>query len=161
VIGFKLDWRNDVKNPFWMFRSRLGWLNFFVLQWFFVRLQEVGDRDAEGNWKHLRWEFLWAPLPLTGWWGDYIFLVRGGVAKRTKLVFTKKYLLKQRILRILEKGPQSAYTLERLMREGGIDTPRVMRCALTELVDEGNISVMAHEKGKPWLYRKTKRTIGA
>jgi hypothetical protein len=53
------------------FRSRLGLLNFLLLQWFFIRLQQVLEDDAK---THLRWELLTGPVPLTGWWSDYHFL---------------------------------------------------------------------------------------
>ena len=43
----------------------LGFLNYFLLQWFFVRLAVVTD-DA-GNL--LRWLWLRYPLPLSGWHG--------------------------------------------------------------------------------------------
>ncbi len=55
-------------NPF---RSWLGTLNFLVLQWLFLRLQEVGD-IVDGKWVHERWELRRWVVPLTGWWSSYI-----------------------------------------------------------------------------------------
>lgn len=50
----------------------LGWLNFLVLQWCFIRLARVyGDEPAEDGWA-----ILGPVLPLTGWWSDYIGIVR-------------------------------------------------------------------------------------
>lgn len=61
-------------------RTPLGQLNFFVLQWFGVRLARVrvGHSDGQGgtrmvtvNHCWLRW--IW---PLTGWWSDYVWIAR-------------------------------------------------------------------------------------
>lgn len=57
-------------NPF---RSWLGTLNFLVVQWFFVRLQEVGHYD-DMQWVHERWELLRWVVPVTGWWNKYLFI---------------------------------------------------------------------------------------
>lgn len=56
-------------NPF---RSKLGALNFLVLQWLFIRLQEtVDDNDA-----HVRWDIIGFIVPMTGWWTNYTYLWR-------------------------------------------------------------------------------------
>ena len=71
--------------------SWLGYLNFFILQWFFIRLAkykeildyqleevsickhglEIGGKCKEFKWKYriLKWV-----LPLTGWWNNYKYL---------------------------------------------------------------------------------------
>jgi len=45
----------------------LGYLNFVVLQWFFVRYARV--TDDRGETVGFRW--LGPILPLSGWWSDY------------------------------------------------------------------------------------------
>ena len=53
--------------------SWLFYLNFLILQWFFVRLGRIVNRktgEIEG------WRFLGIVVPLTGWWGRYIFVCR-------------------------------------------------------------------------------------
>jgi len=51
-------------------RTRWGWLNFLLVQWFFFRIvrveDECGKLKAVGI---LRW--VW---PLTGWWSNYRWL---------------------------------------------------------------------------------------
>jgi hypothetical protein len=54
----------------YMLKTRLGLLNFLVLQWFFVRLQETTTLKGE----HIRWDLLKGVVPLTGWWGGYVRL---------------------------------------------------------------------------------------
>lgn len=58
--------------------SWLGYLNFFILQWFFVRLARVREVHQktesfymleDQGWKFIRWI-----VPLTGWWSDYIYI---------------------------------------------------------------------------------------
>ena len=56
-------------NPF---RSKLGALNFLVLQWLFIRLQETVDDDG----KHERWDIIGLIVPLTGWWTRYLYVWR-------------------------------------------------------------------------------------
>lgn len=58
-------------KTFWMLRSWLGWLNFFLLQWFFLRLQEVLEDDGK---THVRWQVVTGIVPLTGWWSNYVYL---------------------------------------------------------------------------------------
>jgi nicotinamide mononucleotide adenylyltransferase len=55
--------------------SLLGFLNFFVFQWFFIRLAKVIDVDTNEivDWKILKWV-----LPLTGWRSPYVFVNRKG-----------------------------------------------------------------------------------
>lgn len=150
-------------NPFWMLRSWLGWLNFFVFQWFFVRLQEIGELDENKQWKHLRWEILTFPIPMSGWWTRYVYIYQGAVASRHKKEPTSSVpryaLLKRRLMKQLENGPKSFYTLDKMMREEGFRTSRVIGVALRELVSEGRLRVKARENGKPWLYEKSERTI--
>lgn len=54
-------------------RTWVGWLNFLVLQWFFVRL-------ARGSWTppsygddygHYQYSWITRVWPLTGWWNNY------------------------------------------------------------------------------------------
>ena len=47
--------------------SWLGYLNFLILQWFFIRLAKVND--VEGQF--VRWTVLRGVVPLTGWWSPY------------------------------------------------------------------------------------------
>ena len=60
------------------FRSWLGALNYYVLQWFFVRLTYIDDPNTN---KIVKWLFTFQ-IPLTGW--DY----SEGVIKAVG--FTKK-----------------------------------------------------------------------
>ncbi len=46
--------------------TRLGTLNFFLLQWFGIRLAAVSAINI-----HIGWRFLFGVVPLTGWWGSY------------------------------------------------------------------------------------------
>lgn len=48
-------------------RTWVGWLNFLVLQWLFIRLARV-THSAGTDWAVLRWV-----VPLTGWFSDYIW----------------------------------------------------------------------------------------
>lgn len=75
----------------------LGFLNFFVLQWFGVRLERFGERrpipgDIAGAWlfalgditeQQYRSQIVWTGWrllrwvwPLTGWWSDYRWIAR-------------------------------------------------------------------------------------
>lgn len=45
--------------PWW-----LGWLNFIVLQWFFVRRAVITK-----NGKVIGWCWIKGVVPITGWWG--------------------------------------------------------------------------------------------
>lgn len=49
----------------------LATLNFFVVQWFGVRVARVAEADGTTSWGLLRYV-----LPLTGWWSDYVWLWR-------------------------------------------------------------------------------------
>ncbi len=51
--------------------SYLGWLNFLLLQWFFIRLARVFDEQTK---KPLGWTWLVGVIPLTGWWSEYSYL---------------------------------------------------------------------------------------
>lgn len=55
IFGLELTW--------------VGMLNFFILQWLFVRL----GREIK-NGKSKNFKLMFFILPLTGWWGDYIYL---------------------------------------------------------------------------------------
>lgn len=56
--------------------TKLGALNFFLLQWFTVRLVYVTDGPfaiapgSLGRWR-TRYELWFGVIPLTGWWSDY------------------------------------------------------------------------------------------
>jgi hypothetical protein len=68
-----------VNNKEWFQNwSWVGYLNFFLLQWFFVRLARVHEVHQntkniymlkDQGWKFLRWI-----VPLTGWWNDYKYI---------------------------------------------------------------------------------------
>jgi hypothetical protein len=55
----------------------LGLLNFFIFQWFFIRIAKICQVVIEGKeekqvisgYKIIKWI-----LPLSGWWNDYIYL---------------------------------------------------------------------------------------
>ena len=58
---------------FYMFKSKLGLLNFIILQWLFVRLCVTVDEDGSNpEYSILKWV-----VPLTGWWSSYVFLLKG------------------------------------------------------------------------------------
>jgi len=52
-------------NPF---RSWLGRLNFLLLQFLFMRLEQHLDDETE---KTVGWAILFPIIPLTGWWNRY------------------------------------------------------------------------------------------
>ena len=60
LIGFPRK-RDPVFKMTW-----LGWLNFFILQWFFVRL--MAGRTVHGL---TYWKWIYFIVPITGWWSDY------------------------------------------------------------------------------------------
>lgn len=45
----------------------VGWLNIFILQWFFVRLQGAIEEDGK-----TQWQIIIPVVPLTGWFSDYV-----------------------------------------------------------------------------------------
>ncbi len=54
-----------------------GFLNFVVLQWFFVRLARVMIKvEGERKWKPKGWIWLRGIVPLTGWWDDFRYVGR-------------------------------------------------------------------------------------
>lgn len=56
---------NKSPAPWW-----LKYLNFLLLQWFFVRLiYATGPLGLEKDWRG--WQLTWGIVPLTGWWGTY------------------------------------------------------------------------------------------
>ena len=60
LIGFPRA-RDPVFKMTW-----LGWLNFIVLQWFFIRL--IAGRTVYGL---TYWKWIYFIVPLTGWWNNY------------------------------------------------------------------------------------------
>jgi hypothetical protein len=57
-----------MKNITW-----LAYLNFIILQWFFIRISRTGeikdDRFIQTGWGLVKFV-----LPLTGWWSNYIYI---------------------------------------------------------------------------------------
>lgn len=51
--------------------SWLGYLNFLILQWFFIRLAKVVDTKTQ---KTIRYTWLIGIVPLTGWWNKYKYV---------------------------------------------------------------------------------------
>lgn len=45
--------------------SWVFYLNFFILQWFFIRLYYTIGQEP------IQWGFLKRIIPLTGWWNDF------------------------------------------------------------------------------------------
>lgn len=76
--------------------TRLGFINIFILQWFFIRLARNQERiidkfeptsysigpngGMEGKITASRtitwYSIMWCIVPLTGWWSDYIYLTK-------------------------------------------------------------------------------------
>ena len=57
----------SVQCPKW-----LGPLNFYVLQWFFVRLSiEYNEEDTSD---HYWFKWIKGVIPMTGWWSNYKYL---------------------------------------------------------------------------------------
>ena len=54
----------------------LGYLNFGVLQWLFIRLERTVDCNDHS--KHIAWGIIGPIIPLTGWWNRYIWLTPKG-----------------------------------------------------------------------------------
>lgn len=52
----------------------LGWLNFVIIQWFFIRIGEYVTIDIETK-DNITTDntfcIIYFVLPLTGWWSDY------------------------------------------------------------------------------------------
>jgi hypothetical protein len=46
-------------------KTRTGWLNFLVLQWFWCRLGKIIDKGEICGWV-----IMYPIIPLTGWWND-------------------------------------------------------------------------------------------
>lgn len=51
----------------------LGWLNWLVLQWLFVRLARVRDDDG----RIVGYQWLVGVLPMTGWVDEYRYVFGG------------------------------------------------------------------------------------
>lgn len=62
--------------------SLLGLVNFFILQWFFIRLARITRTEYAGSHLgdhyfrdvHEGWKILHFIVPLTGWWSNYIWI---------------------------------------------------------------------------------------
>ena len=53
----------------------LGYLNFIILQWFFIRLAKSYEiKDNGFRYKDYKFKILKFIIPLTGWWNDYKYL---------------------------------------------------------------------------------------
>lgn len=57
----------------WIPRSLLGWTNFLIVQWFFIRIAKTEDADTG---EHIRWSVIGPVWPLTGWWSNYWWVWR-------------------------------------------------------------------------------------
>lgn len=55
-------------------RSWLGNLNFWIFQWFFVRLVKTIATNLSGKPETTYWMIIGPAWPLTGWWSDYKFI---------------------------------------------------------------------------------------
>jgi hypothetical protein len=53
--------------------SWLFYVNFLLVQWFFVRLQSSGEL-VDGKYVHREWQILRWVVPLTGWFSNYVFI---------------------------------------------------------------------------------------
>jgi len=67
--------------------------------------------------------------------------------------------LKKRLLRELEHGPKSIFSLEKRMREDGFRTGKHVCKALQDLVDTGEVRIRSHQNGKAWIYEKSGGTL--
>jgi len=56
-----------MNDKFYMFKTWLGLVNFFIFQWFFVRLRKTSDMDGS----NVEWSFIKGIVPLTGWWTKF------------------------------------------------------------------------------------------
>ena len=55
--------------------SKLGILNFLILQWFFIRLAKNCKKDdVTGEYVFEHWCIIYFVVPLTGWWNNYVFI---------------------------------------------------------------------------------------
>lgn len=91
--------------------TRLGFINIFLLQWFFIRLAKHTDKIIDGfeptsfspfgglqgnitASRTIQWySIMWSVLPLTGWWSDYIYLTK----KAKHLRITPKKTIEQKV----------------------------------------------------------------
>ncbi len=80
--------------------SRLGWINFLLLQWFFMRLTFVVDKpnekfklsdydkmiegDYRPNLKYQWWSIQYFIWPFTGWWNDFKFIGKKRIKRISK-----------------------------------------------------------------------------
>lgn len=53
-------------------RTWLGWLNIIILQWLFIRLARVVDKDGNTE-SYCILKYVW---PTTGWKNDYKYLFK-------------------------------------------------------------------------------------
>jgi len=53
----------------------VGYLNMFVLQWFFIRLAYHVEIDDPEQLKFDFFIIKWV-VPMTGWWGEYIWVLK-------------------------------------------------------------------------------------
>lgn len=57
----------------------LGFLNFVVLQWFFIRLARITNSFSDPTIT-IGWKILAPITPLSGWWNDFVYLNKTGGA---------------------------------------------------------------------------------
>jgi hypothetical protein len=62
-------------EKFYIPLSWLGKLNFFIIQWFFIRIGKIGN-NVNGKFIQTGWTLVKYPYPLTGWWNDYKYLYK-------------------------------------------------------------------------------------
>ena len=78
--------------------SWLFWVNFLFFQWFFIRLARRYDHKLK---RFTGWGFIGFMLPLTGWWGNYVWIWKFKTA--FKRIGTNRSLSKEDIKDIEER----------------------------------------------------------
>ena len=63
-------------------KSSVKWLNVLLLQWLLVRLFATVEEDDTVT----SLGFFFGAVPLTGWWGDYVYVTR---ARKPRLLWVR------------------------------------------------------------------------